>query len=220
MALSSRLSALVLLCGLLGLNALAQTAPAADATAVQPHSRWARLSAYERAALAPLAEQWGQISETQRSKWLTIARNFDQLSPAEQQVMQARMKEWVKLSPTQRNQARLNFNTLQGVSKDEKKTRWDAYQALTEAEKRNLSAGVLSPTRTAAPSPKPTASDRLVQPTVRSVPAAALPPRAPIDKNTLLPVPTPASSELPLPASAPAPAPTPEPSAAREASAS
>ena len=220
MTLSSRLSGLVLLCSLVGLSALAQTAPKADATAAQPHSRWARLSASERDALAPLAEQWGQISETQRSKWLTIARNFDQLSPAEQQVMQARMKEWVKLSPVQRNQARLNFNTLQSVSKDEKKTRWDEYQALTEAEKRKLSAGVLSPTRTAAPSPKPTASDRLVQPTLRSVPAAALPPRAPIDKNTLLPVPTPASSELPLPASAPAPAPTPEPSAAREASAS
>ena len=224
MTLSSRLSGLVLLCGLLGLNALAQTAPPANATAVQPHSRWARLSAYERAALAPLAEQWGQISETQRSKWLTIARNFDQLSPAEQQVMQARMKEWVKLSPVQRNQARLNFNTLQNVSKDEKKTRWDEYQALTEDEKRKLSAGVLSPARTAAPSPKPTASDRLVQPTLRSVPAAALPPRAPIDKNTLLPVPTPASSEAPLPASAPAssPAASPgsEPAAALDASAS
>ena len=215
MALTLRPSALVLLCGLLGVGALAQTASPADTTsAVQPLSRWSRLSASERAALAPLAEQWGQISETQRSKWLTIARNFDQISPAEQQVMQARMKEWVKLSPVQRNQARLNFNTLQGVSKDEKKIRWDEYQALSEAEKRKLSAGVLSPTRTAAPNPKPTASDRLVQPTVRSVPAAALPPRAPIDKNTLLPVPTPASSEVPLPA------PSAEPAAARETPAS
>ena len=103
---------------------------------------------------------------------------------------------------------------MQGVSKDEKKIRWDEYQALSEAEKRKLSAGVLSPTRTAAPSPKPTASDRLVQPTVRSVPAAALPPRAPIDKNTLLPVPSPASSEGPLPA------PSAEPAAARETPAS
>lgn len=219
MALPLRLSALVLLCGLLGVSALAQTAPPADTpSALAAHSRWSRLSASERAALAPLAEQWGQISETQRSKWLTIARNFDQISPAEQQVMQARMKEWVKLSPVQRNQARLNFNTLQGVSKDEKKTRWDEYQALSDAEKRKLSAGVLSPARTAAPSPKPTAAERLVQPTVRSVPAAALPPRAPIDRNTLLPVPTPASSEAPLPQ--PASAPSAEPAPARETPAS
>ena len=215
MALSPRLSGLLLACSvlsaLLGLPALAQNAPpaasAAHSASAQPHSRWSRLSASQQAALAPLAEQWGLISETQRSKWLTIARHFDQLSPAEQHVMQARMKEWVKLSPVQRNQARLNFNTLQGVSKDEKKTRWDEYQALSEADKRKLSAGVLSPARTAAPSPKPTASDRLVQPTLRSMPAAALPPRAPIDKNTLLPVPTPtpASSEVAPtpPASAP-----------------
>lgn len=229
MALSPRLSGLLLVCSLLsallGQPALAQNAaPAASAAssapsaAAQPHSRWSRLSASQQAALAPLAEQWGQISETQRSKWLTIARNFDQISPAEQQVMQARMKEWVKLSPVQRNQARLNFNTLQGVSKDEKKTRWDEYQALSEADKRKLSAGVLSPARTAAPSPKPTASDRLVQPALRSMPAAALPPRTPIDKHTLLPLPTPASSEAPLPT--PASAPAPESAAAREAPAS
>ena len=229
MALRPRLSGLLLACSLLsallGLSALAQNAtPAASAAssvqsaAAQPHSRWSRLSASQQAALAPLAEQWGLISETQRSKWLTIARNFDQLSPAEQQVMQARMKEWVKLSPVQRNQARLNFNTLQGVSKDEKKTRWDEYQALSEAEKRKLSAGVLSPARTAAPSPKPTASDRLVQPTLRSMPAAALPPRAPIDKNTLLPLPTPASSEAPL--TPPAASPAPESAAGRETPAS
>lgn len=222
MALPPHLLSLALLCGVLGLApgglALAQSAaPAAAASAAaQPHSRWSRLSPLEKAALAPLAEQWAQISETQRSKWLTIARNFDQLSPAEQQVMQARMREWVKLSPVQRNQARLNFNTLQGVSKDEKKTRWDEYQALSEAEKRKLSAGVLSPTRTAAPSAKPTGSDRLVQPTLRSVPAAALPPRTPIDKHTLLPLPTPASSEAPLTPAAPAP----ESVAAREAPAS
>ena len=232
MALTAHLLSLALLCGVLGLVpgglALAQSAAGAagaavvasgapaSTTAAQPHSRWSRLSASEKAALAPLAEQWAQISETQRSKWLTIARNFDQISPAEQQVMQARMKEWVKLSPVQRNQARLNFNTLQGVSKDEKKTRWDEYQALSEAEKRKLSAGVLSPTRTAAPSAKPTGSDRLVQPTLRSMPAAALPPRTPIDKHTLLPLPTPASSEAPLTPAAPAP----ESAAAREAPAS
>ena len=202
MALTLRPSALVLLCGLLGVGAPAQTASPADTTsAVQPLSRWSRLSASERAALAPLAEQWGQISETQRSKWLTIARNFDQLSPAEQQVMQARMKEWVKLSPVQRNQARLNFNTVQSVSKDQRKTRWDEYQALSEDEKRKLSVGVPAAAKTAAPSPRPTSSDRLVQPTVRTVPASALPPRTPIDKHTLLPVPTPVSHPQEAPAS-------------------
>ena len=114
---------------------------------------------------------------------------IDKLSSAEQQVMQARMKEWVALGPVQRNQARLNFNTVQNLSKDEKKSRWDEYQALSEEEKRKLSAGALAPAKTAAPSRTPVAPDRLVQPTVRTVPAAALPPRAPIDRKTLLPLP-------------------------------
>lgn len=209
MRLTPRLSGLCLLCTLLLPAAgMAQTAPEAPPKAQMSH-RWNQLSAHDRAALAPLAERWGEISDVQRSKWLTIAKGFDQLPASEQQVMQARMKEWVALSPVQRNQARLNFNNLQNVSKDEKKSRWDAYQALSEEEKRKLSAGVLSPAKTAAPSPKPTASDRLVQPTVRTLPAAALPPRAPIDKNTLLPVPA-------TPAESPSPAPEP----ARESSAS
>ena len=218
MPLSKRLSGLMLLNALLlpavGMGQVAPAAPVAPAAKAQTGARWNQLNARDRAALAPLAERWGEISDTQRSKWLAIAKNFDQLPPAEQQVMQTRMKEWVALSPVQRNQARLNFNTLHGVSKDEKKSRWDEYQALSEEEKRKLSAGVLSPAKTAAPSPRPTASERLVQPTVRTVPAAALPPRAPIDKNTLLPVPvappTPADSQPAAPAT----------ESAREASAS
>ena len=211
MPLTSRLSGLFLLCTLvLPASSIAQGSPEASPKAAAS-SRWNQLSARDRAALAPLAERWGEISEVQRSKWLTMAKGFDQLPAAEQQIMQARMREWVALSPVQRNQARLNFNHLQGVSRDEKKTRWDEYQALSDEEKRKLSAGVLTPAKTAAPSAKPTASDRLVQPTVRTVPAAALPARAPIDKNTLLPVP-------PSPADSQPAAPNPEPS--RDASAS
>ncbi len=169
--------------------AMAQTAPEA-ATKVQGSGNWKQLQAREKLALAPLASQWGELTETQRSKWLAISQNFDKLSPAEQQLMQARMKEWVALNPLQRNQARLNFNTVQGVSKDEKKSRWDEYQALSEEEKRKLSAGVLTPSKSAAPTSKPSSAERLVQPTVRTLPAAALPPRTPIDKKTLLPLPT------------------------------
>ena len=205
-----RLLAGPLVCGLLACApAMAQTAPAA-APKVQGSGSWKQLKAHEKQALAPLASQWGTLTETQRSKWLAIVQHFDKLSPAEQQVMQNRMTEWVALNPVQRNQARLNFNTVQGVSKDEKKSRWDEYQALSEEEKRKLSAGVLTTAKTAAPTSKPSSSVRLVQPTVRTLPAAALPARAPIDQKTLLPVP---ATDAP-PASAPSATP------AREASAS
>lgn len=198
--------------------------PAAATAHVRPSAQWLQLSARERTALAPLAEHWGSISETQRSKWLAIARNFDQLPASEQQLMQTRMKEWVALSPVQRNQARLNFNSVQSVSRDEKKNRWEAYQNLSDEEKRKLSAGQLGPARTAAPSPRPTPSQRLVQPAVRTLPPEALPARAPIDRHTLLPVPAPTATPEPLaPASAPmdaasAPEPAASPASASEAS--
>lgn len=215
MHLYARMAGLILWCALLPTTpGIAQTAPAVPPK-TQNSATWWQLSALERQALAPLAAHWSEISDGHRTKWRTIAKNFDQLAPTDQQLMQTRMREWAALSPVQRNQARLNFNTVQSVSKDQKKTRWDEYQALTEEEKRKLSAGVRGPAKTAAPSAKPTGTDRLVQPAVRTMPAAALPARAPIDKNTLLPVPAPAP-----PAAAPLEGPASEPAAAKETSAS
>ena len=214
---------LLAFCGVLGLLAawaghgLAQTAGQAPQAAAkaQTSGNWKQLKAHEKKALAPLAVRWGELTETQRSKWLAIAKGFDQLPPTEQQTMQARMKEWVALSPVQRNQARLNFNNLQNVSRDEKKNRWDEYQALSEEEKRKLLKKAPAPAKTTAPSAKPTAPARLVQPSVRTMPADTLPVRAPIDPKTLLPV-------APTPATAPADSPSPasEPAAAKEVPAS
>lgn len=204
MRLPTRLTGLILCSVLLpAAPAMAQTPPAVPAQA-PANNGWHQLGAKERQALAPLAAHWGEISEGQRSKWRTIAKNFDQLSPTDQQLMQTRMKEWAALSPVQRNQARLNFNTetVKSLSKDEKKIRWDEYQTLTDEQKRKLSAGVLTTSKTAAPSPRPPAADRLVQPSVRTLPAAALPPRTPIDPHTLLPIP---ATEFPVaPVNAPA----------------
>ncbi|MEN9888396.1 MAG: hypothetical protein RL559_433 [Pseudomonadota bacterium] len=182
-------------------SAWSQAAPP-KASAVSG-SEWQLLSASEKRALAPLAARWGELTPTQRSKWRAIARQYQQLSATEQTVMHERMSEWVALSPTQRNQARLNFNTVQNLPKGEKKTKWDEYQSLTEAQKRELSAGALSPSKTAAPSPKPANAERLVQPAVRTLPPAALPARPPIDQKTLLPLPSPPASE-PGPKAAPA----------------
>jgi hypothetical protein len=143
--LTRLLEPLCLCLALAGLPLVSPAQPAnPGAASPQGSGNWKQLKSHEKSALAPLAVQWGELTDTQRSKWLTIAQQFDRLTVPEQQVMQARMKEWVALSPVQRNQARLNFNTVQGLSKDEKKTRWDEYQALSEEEKRKLSAGALT----------------------------------------------------------------------------
>lgn len=163
---------------------------------------WHKLKPHEKQALAPLATRWAELTEAQRSKWLSIAQQFDQKPAAEQQTMQARMAEWVALSPAQRNQARLNFGNLQNLTRDEKKSRWDEYLALSEDEKRKLSARAAGVTRTTAPSTKPQPTDRLVQPALRSVPDAAQAQRRSINRKTLLPVapPSEAAAHSPLPA--------------------
>jgi hypothetical protein len=183
------------LTGLIALSTLLSAVPGLAQTQVTPPAQnassnsWHQLGAKERQALAPLAARWGEISEGQRSKWRTIAKNFDQLSDADRQLMQTRMKEWAALSPVQRNQARLNFNTVQSVSKDQKKNRWDEYQALSDEEKRKLLNKAPAPAKTTAPSAKPTTPARLIQPAGRAVPANALPAQVPINPKTLLPLP-------------------------------
>ena len=179
--------------------AFAQTAVPnkGTSTAMAPANSWKLLSAQEKRALAPLAARWGELSENQKSKWLAISRNFDELPAADKAVMHARMSEWVALSPVQRNQARLNFNTLQNLPKDEKKAKWDEYQTLSQEQKRLLSSHAAGLAKTTAPSPRPANAERLVPASTRQIPSS-VPARAPVDKKTLLPVPTAAApAEVP-----------------------
>ena len=178
---------------------------ASNARAIKPASTsplWSELTAPQQQALAPLAGAWPAISEAQKRKWLVISQSFGRLPPAEQAKLHSRMSEWVALSPQQRIQARLNFAESKQMSPDDKKAKWEEYQALPPEEKRKLAAGAASavkPPATAA-AVKPVAPQKLA-----TVPRAsdAKPPRiaaAPnqLGQNTLLPQPvqpaTPAAS--------------------------
>lgn len=172
-----------------------QAAPASQA--------WQQLTPKQKQALAPLGAQWSALTAQQQSKWLAISENFAQMSVAEQITMHARMSDWVALSPQQRNLARLNFNKLQSLPKEDKKAKWEAYQALPTEEKRLLSAGSMPPPKSAAPTAKPLESHRVVQTPARSA-ADAPPTSTAINRKTLLPrAPTMAA---PAPPVVPAPA--------------
>ena len=105
---------------------------------------WNRLTPLQQQALKPLATSWQSISEAQRMKWLAISKNYLSLPPAEQLTMHGRMNEWVALSPAQRAEARLNFAKTKELSAqltpEEKLSKWQAYQALSPAEKENLAS--------------------------------------------------------------------------------
>jgi hypothetical protein len=114
------------------------------------------------------------------------------------------MTEWAALTPQQRTRARLNFGTTKRLSADEKRAKWEAYQALPAEEKRKLAASAAKPPVTAA-AVKPVPQDKLAK-----VPK----PRSPASRPAPVPAPgaaasapgVPAGNAVP-PAAAPASAP-------------
>jgi hypothetical protein len=163
---------------------------------------WSELTPAQQQALAPLSAKWDTVSEAQKRKWLALSQNFPKMSGAEQTKLHSRMTEWVALSPQQRTQARLNFGETQQISPDDKKAKWEAYQALTPEEKSKLAAGAAKPPATAA-AVKPVAPDKLAtvpkaQPRREAkTPRIAAAPNQ-VDHNTLLPQQAPAPAPAPL----------------------
>ena len=127
---------------------------------------WSDLTPVQQQALKPLAMSWNTISDAQKRKWLEISKNYVTLPPADQATMHSRMNEWVTLSPQQRAQARLNFAKTNELSKqltpDEKKAKWDSYQALSPEEKEKLVAKGTPKTTGAATAVKPVSPQKLV----------------------------------------------------------
>jgi len=154
------------------------------------NSGWQSLSDLQRKALLPLAPHWAQISPAQKNKWLAISSNFDKLSNKEQVVLHERMADWAALSPQQRALARLSFNETKNLGADEKKSQWEAYQALSSDDKKKLAAlqttGIQG-AATASVAPPPNKVMRLPG---KSTPTQHNPKSSTtivIDKKTLLP---------------------------------
>lgn len=179
--------------------ASAASAPRTARASTRP--LWSELTPPQQQALAPLAATWQTINEAQKRKWLVISQSYERLPPPEQAKLHGRMTEWVALSPQQRTQARLNFAESKQLSADDKKAKWEEYQALPAEQKSKLAAGAASaakPPATAA-AVKPASPQKLV-----IVPKSgdAKPPRiaaAPnqVDHNTLLPQQVQPSSSAP-----------------------
>lgn len=177
---------------------------------------WQQLSARQKKALAPLASAWQQLTAQQRSKWIALSDTFDTLTAAEQLNVHERMREWASLSPQERARARLNYSNLKTLSREERKAQWEAYQALSEEEKRRLQRQKPAP-KSAAPvsRPLPARADRLVQPPKTSSTTGSAQPANPavLDRKTLL-LRTPEASSAQTPASAEASTVTPDEPAA------
>jgi len=173
--------------------------PAKPAVKRRTKPLWTELTPAQQQALAPLSGTWDTVSVTQKRKWLALSQNFPTLSGAEQAKLHSRMTEWVGLSPQQRTQARLNFGQTQQLAPDDKKAKWEAYQALSPEEKHKLAAKAPK-APTAAAAVKPVAPEKLAgvprpKPKPHSSARIAAAPNQ-VDHNTLLPQPAPPPAPL------------------------
>ena len=139
-------------------------------------SRWVELTPAQQTALAPLASAWNGISEAQKRKWIAMSQNFPSFSPAERTTLHGRMTEWAALSAAQRDQARLNFAKTKQLSTEEKKNQWEAYQALSPEQKKQLASKAQPKPTGAAPALTLAAPNRLAAvPITRSEPRMPAP---------------------------------------------
>lgn len=148
----------------------------------QPGPAWATLPALQRQALAPLAATWDSLSAGQQRKWLEVSRNYPALALDDQTKMHRRMSAWVALSARERSAARLNFAATTEIAKalsaQEKKAKWDAYQALSVDERQKLANRASRPPAGAAPATRPVAAQKLaVLPSTSNAAGAARPPK-------------------------------------------
>ena len=99
---------------------------------------WNDLNADQKIALEPLQKLWPQMSEFQKQKWLVISKNYMSMGSDEQTRLQSRMNDWVSLSNQERAVARLNFAEVNKLSEDQKRVKWEAYQALEPDARQKL----------------------------------------------------------------------------------
>jgi hypothetical protein len=169
-------------------NAPTQTDP--NSSAKVANSNWQNLTQSQKKALAPLAPHWAQISLAQRNKWLVMSNNFDNLSPREQATLHHRMADWAALSPQQRAQARLSFNETKTLGSDQKKSQWEAYQALSQDDRKKLAAQQTTKIQGAATASQAPSPQKVIPLQGKSPPTESVNKSVPIiviDKKTLLP---------------------------------
>jgi hypothetical protein len=101
---------------------------------------WARLSADQHEALAPLAHDWDTFDTDRKRRWIKIASRYKKMSTDSQKRLHGRMQEWLNMTPEQRRTARENYQLSKQVPVQQRENAWNAYQQLPEDQKKTLAA--------------------------------------------------------------------------------
>ena len=147
---------------------------------------WADLTAAQKQSLAPLEQSWPSLNSGQKRKWIAVAHNYHRLGPEEQARMHSR------LDPKARQLARMNYEEAKKVVPAERAAEWEAYQALSPEERRQLAkknpkrtAGVAVPAKVTPPNKQASVHEGALPPGLGTIVA---PVKRAIDPNTLLPL--------------------------------
>lgn len=109
---------------------------------------WKDISPAQRDILSPLHARWESMGSLAKRRWLVLADRYPSMNDAERTKLFSRMHTWASLSAQQRNQARLNFKDAKRLSAGDLQSKWDEYQALSEAEKQRLAEQALKSKKT------------------------------------------------------------------------
>jgi hypothetical protein len=158
---------------------------------------WSALSGAQQQSLQPLASAWDSLSDGHRRKWIALAQNYPSLAPSEQAILHSRMAEWAALKPRERERARLNFVETKKLPVPDRASNWEAYKALSPAERQELAKRAVTKPAGAAATVKPVSPNKLtVVPVTRNTPQQLRDlelSKQGIDRKTLLPL-TPAQA--------------------------
>jgi Protein of unknown function (DUF3106) len=151
-----------------------QEASASKAPIAAP---WAKLTPLQREALQPLGQVWDTLPSSRQLKWVALAANYSAMTPDDQVTLQSRMRDWAALGSKERDQARISFSETRKLTDEEKRAKWEAYKALSDAEKKALAKQSGASGGVAAKPATPLPQDKKVNmpaptPTVRPSPLA------------------------------------------------
>lgn len=119
--------------------ALAAAAAVCVPAALAQSGGFSQLSPRQQEALAPLKDKWTTLPADSRQKWLEVANKMPSMSPPERERVRTRMGEWSRMSGEDRDRARSSFQEARQLPLEERQARWQAYQALPEEKRRELS---------------------------------------------------------------------------------
>lgn len=119
----------------------------------KPDGTWEGLKPSQQLILAPLESDWDYMPPDSRKKWIQVSNIYPKMSAQDQERLQSRMASWSNLSQKERRLARDNYLSSLKFPAEKKTEAWNAYQKLSDDQKKKLAQSEVKKKPTAANAP-------------------------------------------------------------------